>query len=213
MSVFLWTLSFPFLFFSIFLEIFMTKNFREDLDNCLAKINNSEKIPNTLIKALVIAEDHRSNFHPGIDPVAIGRTLLFRIKNKNRGGGASTIEQQFSRVITGRYERTFIRKFREQMLAIMISRRMSKSSIASAYLTVAYYGTGFVGISGLREHFDGDLENISFQQALHVVVFLKYPRPRNPNKAWNRKVARRTDIILRRLESDCYYSTRTKLAD
>ncbi|WP_280552556.1 biosynthetic peptidoglycan transglycosylase [Halomonas sp. 25-S5] len=190
----------------------MTKKMREDLDSCLSVVENSEIIPGVIIEALVIAEDHRSNFHPGVDPIAIGRMFLARIKKNQPRGGASTIEQQFARVVTGRYERTMFRKFREQMLAIMISRRASKASIASAYLAIAFYGTEFVGISGLRAHFGEDLKNVSFQQALQVVVYLKYPRPRIPTEEWNNKISRRTGVILSRLESGCYHSLNPKLA-
>lgn len=211
MRFFLWTLSLPLLFASLPLEIFMTKKMREDLNRCLAVVENSEIIPGVIIEALVIAEDHRSNFHPGVDPIAIGRMFLARIKKNQPRGGASTIEQQFARVVTGRYERTMFRKFREQMLAIMISRRASKASIASAYLAVAFYGTGFVGISGLRAHFGEGLKSASFQQALQVIVFLKYPKPRNPNEEWNNKIARRMGVILSCLESSCYHSLKQKL--
>ncbi len=212
MIFFLWTLSLPLLCASLLLEVFMTKKMREDLNRCLAIVENSEIIPGVIIEALVIAEDHRSDFHPGIDPIAIGRMFLARLNKNQPHGGASTIEQQYVRVVTGRYERTMFRKFREQMLAIMISRRASKTSIASAYLAIAFYGTEFVGIIGLKALFGGNLKNVSFQQALQMVVYLKYPRPRNPTEEWNDKISRRTGVILSRLESGCYYSSKQNLS-
>ncbi|MCK2184102.1 biosynthetic peptidoglycan transglycosylase [Halomonas getboli] len=177
----------------------------------MAVLESSERIPSSFIKALVIAEDHRSEFHPGVDPIAIIRMLLARVKKNQPRGGASTIEQQYVRVVTSRYEQTVSRKFREQMLAIMISRRASKASIASAYLAIAFYGTGFVGISGLRDCFGEDLESATFYQALQMVVYLKYPRPRNPNEKWDNKISTRLRVISSRLESGCYNSLRPDL--
>ncbi|WP_280570945.1 biosynthetic peptidoglycan transglycosylase [Chromohalobacter sp. 296-RDG] len=189
----------------------MTKKMREDLGRCLAVVGNSEIIPDVIIEALVIAEDHRSDFHPGVDPIAMGRMFLARVKKNQPRSGASTIEQQYVRVVTGRYERTMSRKFREQMLAIMISRRASKASISSAYLAIAFYGTDFVGISGLKAHFGEGLKSLSFQQALQIVVYLKYPRPRKPTEEWNNKVSRRAGVILSRLENGGYYSLKSKI--
>ena len=96
------------------------------------------------------------------------------------------------------------RKFREQMLAIMVSRRASKSSIASAYLANAFYGTEIVGVSGLRDQFGKKLESVTFYQALQIVVYLKYPRPRKPTEEWEDKISTRMDVILSRLESGSY---------
>src|SRR5690606_20512217 len=88
---------------------------------------------------LVSAEDHRHRLHPGFDVIAIARAVWRRL---SRGSceGASTIEQQIVRVVTGRYERTYRRKLREIALAILVANSFPKAILPAIYLRIAYYG-------------------------------------------------------------------------
>jgi penicillin-binding protein 1A len=129
--------------------LFHAPKFQDDIQHCLGAVDAlNEKVPYSFVDVLISAEDHRSSLHLGVDPIAMIRAFLVRIF-KGKIEGASTIEQQFVRTITGRFERTISRKVREQALAIAVSRRRSKYAIASAYLSVAFYGTGCVGLKGL----------------------------------------------------------------
>ena len=88
------------------------------------------------------------------------RALSVRIRHGTIQG-ASTIEQQFVRVMSGRYERSVARKLREQALAIAISRRREKKQVAAAYLSVAFYGSARRGVSGLMTQCGPELEAAS----------------------------------------------------
>lgn len=186
---------------SLLLEAFTPKGMRLDLDRCLALIqSHGNSIPNSFIEALIIAEDHRSSLHPGIDAIALARALWVRVKT-GRVHGASTIEQQYVRVVSNRYERTILRKLREQIIALMLSRRVDKKTIASAYLSIAFYGSGFIGIEGLKSKFGQDLSKVPFLQILRTVAQLKYPCPRNPSAEWHSKVSARVEALLIRIDS------------
>ncbi|WP_425298828.1 biosynthetic peptidoglycan transglycosylase [Pseudomonas duriflava] len=151
-----------------------------DLEKCAEVVNHLQgehkaEITGSLIHTLVVAEDHRNSLHFGVDPIAILRSIKVRILQGKRQG-ASTIEQQFVRTITARYEKTPRRKVREQILAVMLSSRFSKDDIASCYLKVAYYGVSLVGIKGVRV-----LRADSRESANEIIVaHLKYPRSSNP---------------------------------
>lgn len=123
------------------LEFFNFGEFWSDIERCLHVIDTSgDVIPQRFIEALIVAEDRRNAVHPGVDPIAMIRAVVARMKyNKIEGG--STIEQQFVRAVSGRQERSLQRKIREQALAIAVLRRRSKSQIAAAYLSVAFYGS------------------------------------------------------------------------
>ena len=113
---------------------------KNKLNNCVSTVDfKRNEIPSRFIPYLVVAEDHRSSRHLGIDPVGMLRAFYVRLK-KNEIQGASTIEQQFVRVVTNDYEYSLLRKFREQLLAIALTNQRMKSDIARAYLAVAYYG-------------------------------------------------------------------------
>ncbi|MDE0148757.1 MAG: transglycosylase domain-containing protein [Rhodospirillaceae bacterium] len=168
-----------------------------DLRSCIRVVDQfGATVPAKFIEALVNAEDHRSALHFGVDPIAILRAFMVRIKN-GEIQGASTIEQQFVRVVTKRYERTIGRKVREQFLAAMLSLRRPKRSIASAYLSIAYYGTSIEGIGGLRKHFGQNLWDVDYLDALEFIAQLKYPRPAKDLWIWRYKIDRRVAYIAR----------------
>lgn len=176
-------------------ELLKIESLETDLRRCLEVIDIHElSVPPVFVDALITAEDHRSNLHLGIDPIAMLRALKIRVF-KGEIQGASTIEQQFVRVVTARYECTISRKIREQMLAISLSHRRPKSAIASAYMSIAFFGSGCTGLKGLKQQFGSDLTKVSYGQALKFLAQLKYPRPLVPSTAWQMKIDRRVRIL------------------
>ncbi|HFD32486.1 MAG TPA: hypothetical protein ENJ28_07280 [Gammaproteobacteria bacterium] len=197
----LWLLTAPMSLISIFLELVASEGIRYDIKKCLELTNLlGDSVPAAFVNAVILAEDHRNELHPGVDVISIARAVWVRLR-LGQVQGASTIEQQFVRVVTNRNERTFRRKLREQVLALILVRQTSKSRIASAYLAIAFYGSGSIGLDGLRKRFGENLEKVSFSQALEMVAQLKYPRPRMPSNQWNSKLAARIDA-LNRLDAD-----------
>ena len=171
-----------------------------DLQRCLDVVDRfRESVPYPFVGVLIEAEDHRSAYHLGIDPIGMLRAVWVRLV-AGHVQGASTIEQQFVRVVTGRYERTAVRKVREQLLAIALARHRPKSSIASAYLAIAFYGSGCIGLDGLKGHFGHRLHSVGDNQALRFVSQLKYPRPLRPSAHWHAKINTRCEAILARRE-------------
>src|ERR1700686_1168007 len=77
--------------------------------------------PPWIVQALLISgEDHRFFDHAGIDFIAVCRAV-WRGHVLRRREGASTIEMQLVRVLTGRFERTLVRKIREAGLATLLA--------------------------------------------------------------------------------------------
>lgn len=195
MKALLSALAAPWSLSALLLERFASNRLRSDLESCIELTNRlGESLPDAFIDAVILAEDHRNNLHPGIDVIAMIRASWVRIR-LGQVQGASTIEQQFVRVVTKRHERTARRKIREQMLALMLVRRTTKRRIASTYLATAFYGSGSIGLSGLRDEFGESLDKVPFAQALRYVARLKYPRPRRPSKEWRAKMAARIDAL------------------
>ncbi len=191
-------LAFPFVTLSLIAEVFNFWNIRTDIGRCLNVIDSStDIIPPLFIVGLIAAEDHRNALHPGVDPIAMVRAGLVRIRHK-KIEGASTIEQQFVRTVAGRYERSLQRKISEQSLAISVLRRRSKSRIANAYLSIAFYGPGCVGLVGLKRRCGDQLEITELSAALGMIARLKYPEPIHPTKGWRDKIDQRVQYINRR---------------
>lgn len=171
---------------------------RDKLDKCVRVVDKrSSEIPDSFISYLIAAEDHRSSYHFGIDPISMLRAIYKRISSKEIQG-ASTIEQQFVRVVTEDYEYSFSRKIKEQMLAVLLVKRRSKESIAKAYLAIAYYGYQCKGTSGILSQTGYDLMSISENQIILIVARLKYPKPSKNIANWERKYLCRVCYIQER---------------
>lgn len=155
------------------------------------------EVTESLIRTLVIAEDHRNSLHYGVDPIAIIRALKLRIFSGKKQG-ASTIEQQLVRTIVGRYEKTPRRKIREQVLAVMLSHQFAKEELAATYLKVAFYGSSLVGGRGIRKI--RDYHPTSSDEA--IVAYLKYPKPLRGSNDRARRHLNRVEHIKHLLKGD-----------
>lgn len=189
-------LSIPFVAFSRIAEKINLWDINRDIVDCLKTVDHNllEPIPLEFVQVLFVAEDRRNPLHFGVDPIGMMRAFIALITGKGIQG-ASTIEQQFVRVVSGYYKRTIQRKIREQALAVAVARRRSKHQIATAYLSVAYYGYGLIGISGLRILCGLDLESCPSQRIHKAIAHLKYPEQSYPSKIWKKKVRRRVQYI------------------
>lgn len=191
--------SFPFLMLSSLVEAFGLWNLAPDIERCLKIIDSSnETIPSLIFSALVAAEDHRNAIHLGVDPISMLRALFVKLTH-NQVEGASTIEQQFVRTVLGHYQRSVRRKVREQLLAIAVLRRRRKDQIATAYLSIAFFGSGCVGIDGLTKICGLQLEMASSVTLLQAVAQLKYPAPLCPSEEWHRKIEKRVSYVQKRM--------------
>lgn len=173
-------------------RLFAYRSIIDDLNNCISVVHELRpkypvEISDSLLHTLIIAEDHRSSLHYGIDPFAIIRALKVRV-TVGRTQGASTIEQQLVRRVTRRYEKTPRRKIREQIIAVMLSSELEKKEIASAYLKIAYYGSNLSGGLGIRTIMASGVDNYDAV----IVAYLKYPKSLlciEPNMRHSNRVA------------------------
>lgn len=188
--------------FFIFAKIFYKLNLYDlhhDFNECqinLLQVN--ELFDEEIINILFIAEDHRICKHYGIDHYAMIRAL-YSTTIRKQFQGASTIAQQYVRVVTKRYERTWIRKFREQLLAVLISSKFSDRQIATAYLKIAFLGSGMNGLNGYLK-WKNINHLLSIDEKIAVVSRLKYPEPLKNKERWQSKMIIRTTNISSKLK-------------
>lgn len=164
-----------------------------------AKYNQVQIIDNEIILILKTAEDKRFFTHCGFDILAIFRAIFYSIF-KNIRSGASTIDQQLVRTITGEKDITIKRKIKEIILATAINYKFEKYTIANAYLNCAYFGWNMHGIEDayIRIMRDETINKCHIKYAL--ISFLKYPLPRHPSKAALTKIYNRIRYIKDRVE-------------
>ena len=160
-------------------------------------VDVKSELSDMLVVALIAAEDHRFFEHCGIDFLGIMRALY---RNLCTGGleGASTIEQQLVRQLTGKFEKTFRRKVSEILLASLVFRVIPKWEIPGVYLSVAYFGWQMNGIRQACVRLGVDSRNASPRQAAALMARLKYPEPRALTPGRAHLIARRTEYIWQR---------------
>lgn len=107
-------------------------------------------------------------------------------------GGASTIDMQMVRTITGYKEITFRRKLYEMTLALLINFRFSKEEIMKCYMDHAFFGSHLIGVNraSYAEYGVGVYLLDDWQKARLAAMLLK-PRPKSPTDDWYSSVESR----------------------
>jgi len=97
-------------------------------------------------QAIIANEDSRFYNHSGIDPMGIIRAVWVNLRANSLVEGGSTLTQQLAKNMFLTQERTFTRKIKELVLAIVIEQKFSKQEILQAYLNQVYFGEGAYGV-------------------------------------------------------------------
>jgi len=158
---------------------------------------DSQGCPSLLAQQLLISgEDHRFFDHGGIDPIAICRAI-WRCLALRRLEGASTIEMQLIRVLSGRYERSISRKIREMGLATLVSEAVPKEALPAIYLRIGYFGWRMTGIRAVCRRTRLNPHSLSPFEAAKLVAQLKYPQPKVISTRRRQQIDTRARHLLR----------------
>jgi membrane peptidoglycan carboxypeptidase len=136
-------------------------------------LSDTEEPPALLSEVLIAGEDIRFHLHRGIDFFACLRAIRAFVLAR-RLEGASTIEQQLVRTITGDYRLCLPRKLREMCLAAYVCRELPKNSIARAYLNSAYFGHQVAGYRQASDALSVKSAN-SVEDCALLIAALKVP--------------------------------------
>jgi penicillin-binding protein 1C len=128
------------------------------------------KISPYMIAATLAAEDKNFYTHPGFDPLAILRAFTQNLTSGETVSGASTITQQLARTVLmtpeERTEQSYLRKVREALLAVEITRRYSKEEILELFLNENAYGNLAYGVEAAAEtYFKTTADRLTLAQA------------------------------------------------
>ena len=175
------------------------------LHTCLSNALNKNHtclngpLSDCLLNILLIAEDKRFWHHGGIDVVAILRAV-YSIIIRRQIQGASTIEQQLTRTLTGYRDFSIRRKLREILLACVVGVFLSKREIAALYLCCAYYGWRMNSLEQACSRLGILASSMNPEQSAQLVTRLRYPEPRTPSITWQRLATARASYILRKFK-------------
>jgi penicillin-binding protein 1C len=158
-------------------------------------------LPKKYKTAVMSFEDSRFYYHPGIDPLAIGRAVIGNLKNGRVVSGGSTITMQLARLLRGNHPRTLEEKFKEAFLALRLELHFSKEEIFQRYAGYAPFGGNTVGLAAANWRYFGHSANeMTWAEAALFAVLPNKPNDINPGKNRTRLQERR-DNLLRRLHT------------
>ena len=152
---------------------------------------------------LLAIEDRRFFSHPGIDPIAVGRAVWTNVTKGTVIQGGSTITQQLAKNLFYSPQRTFGRKLKESIAALVLEAKYPKKAILESYANEIYLGqVGSVSIYGVGEaahrYFGKRVDTLSLEEAALLVGMIKGPNTYSPLR--NAALAKqRRDVVLGRL--------------
>ena len=157
----------------------------------------------TVAKDAVIAvEDHRFYLHPGVDPIALARAVVYNVHPGGSRQGGSTITQQLARTLYLSNTRSYSRKLKEATLAVLLEVLLSKREILELYLNRVYMGGGFYGMEATSQAvFGKPAAQLSLGQAAVLAGMIRAPAVYSP---WNHFDAarRRSHVVLKRMREE-----------
>jgi len=162
-----------------------------------------EAIDPDYVEALLRFEDKRFRLHPGVDPLALGRSIFVNLKTGRAITGASTITMQLVRVLEPR-PRTLTSKAIEALRAMQFELRFSKEEILSGYLTFIPFGRNVEGVTAASwAYFGHGPEDLVAEEIATLLAVPQGPSSRYPSERnYARLMRARNEIASWLLERD-----------
>ena len=156
------------------------------------------------INAVIATEDHRFWEHHGLDKLRTMKALWVTLFERGRIQGASTITQQLAKNLFFSYRQTYMRKFRELLVALQIETQYSKREILEAYLNQIPFGVGAYGIEqAARSFFGKPALELNLAESALLAGLPKSPTRYNPYRYFER-AKKRQRLVLERMKAVGY---------
>jgi penicillin-binding protein 1C len=168
-----------------------------------------DRIPDKFVKATLSAEDANFYSHPGVDFWAIGRAILFNVRERRIVSGGSTITQQLVRNMIGADPsegRGVADKIMEAFYAVRISNMYGKDRILELYLNKIYYGNMSYGAqSAAMDYFGRNLSDLDLAQSALLAGLPQSPSTYNPYLNFD-KAKKRQKYVLDQMAKNGFIS-------
>jgi penicillin-binding protein 1B len=157
-------------------------------------------VPTLLLRAIMDAEDQHFYEHHGIDVTGIFRAMWIDVRSGHIEQGGSTLTQQLMKNFFLTDERSFKRKLREVLMALIVEREFSKDEILTNYLNEIYLGQkGAQGIYGVwqaaRFYFAKEPRELSLSEMATLAGLIKAPNRYSPYRDAERSRHRRNYVL------------------
>ena len=148
------------------------------------------------LKSIVAIEDHRFYKHRGFDPVGILRAIKANISAQGHVEGASTLSQQYARLMFLNNEKTWSRKIQEAFLTVRLETHYSKDTILQGYINTVYFGHGIYGIQNASlYYFNKKPIDLNLNEASMLAGVINGPEYYSPFKDLKAAKARQKIVL------------------
>jgi penicillin-binding protein 1A len=160
------------------------------------------EIPSHLQHAFIAIEDHRFYSHPGVDPIALGRAVVRNLRSPGTVQGGSTLTQQLARTLFLSNKKTYGRKVREAVLAMMIDGQLTKEQVLELYLNRIYLSAGVYGVETMARHLFGrPASQLNLAECALIAGLARAPSTLSPWSNLDGALAR-SHVVLSRMRDE-----------
>ncbi|MCX6574343.1 MAG: transglycosylase domain-containing protein, partial [Candidatus Aminicenantes bacterium] len=160
-----------------------------------------DKIPKTLVDAIVATEDPSFFRHGGVDLRGILRAVVadvFHVLGGRRPEGGSTITQQLARSLFLHREVSLRRKLKELYLSREIEKLYPKEKILELYCNHFFLGHGVFGVQSAANLFFGkDVGALDLEEAAMIAGIFRGPSVYSPYSNRTGTLNRRNHVLNR----------------
>lgn len=172
-------------------------------DRVLVRIKDVSPL---LINGLLAVEDKKFYEHQGVNPMAIARAMVTNLKAGQTVQGGSTITQQLVKNFYLTNERSWERKLKEALMALLLELHYNKQEILEAYLNEIYLGQdGSRAIHGFglaaQFYFNRPIRELKSDQIALLIGLAKGAAFYDPRRFPERALERR-NIVLTVMEQE-----------
>jgi penicillin-binding protein 1B len=159
-----------------------------------------DAVPQHVVDAIIATEDKGFYSHEGISIRGIFRAIYTDLQSKALVAGGSTLTQQLVKNLYLSHERTFSRKGREALMALLLEMRFTKEQILEAYMNEIYLGNnGSVQIAGVERasqvYFGKKVTYLTLGEAATLAGVIRSPNVNSPLKSPERAKGRRDTVL------------------
>ena len=156
----------------------------------------AESVPEKFRAAITCFEDRRFDWHPGVDPLALGRAAVSNLRRGRVVSGGSTITQQVVRLSRKGRPRTLVEKAVEAVLALRLTLSLSKEEVLGLYAAYAPFGGNTVGLDAAAwRYFGRAARQLSWAETATLAVLPNAPSLVHPGRHRDLLVAKRNRLL------------------
>jgi membrane peptidoglycan carboxypeptidase len=152
-------------------------------------------------KGTIAIEDSNFYNNKGIEPLSIIRAIIADITTGEYSQGASTITQQVVKNSLLTKDKTVTRKIKEWVLAIKLTRIISKDKILETYLNETPYGGTLYGVEEASQAFFGKpAKDLTLAQSAYLSAIPQAPTYYSPYGTHREALDSRQKLVLKRMK-------------